>query len=174
MQNQHRLPTHIKPEKYKIMLRPDLENFTFEGEETIYLTLERSTRQITLHCVDLEILSCEWVHRTKEIWAGKISYDQKAEIATFRFPKQLETGKGELRLEFKGTLSDKMRGFYRSKYTVAGVDKYLATTQFESTDARRAFPCFDEPAQKAIFDVILMVPSHTTAISNTIESNVLE
>ena len=174
MQNQHRLPTHIKPEKYKIMLRPDLENFTFEGEETIYLTLERSTRQITLHCVDLEILSCEWVHRTKEIWAGKISYDQKAETATFRFPKQLETGKGELRLEFKGTLSDKMRGFYRSKYTVAGVDKYLATTQFESTDARRAFPCFDEPAQKAVFDVTLMIPPHMRAIGNTIESQILE
>ena len=67
-----------------------------------------------------------------------------------------------------------MRGFYRSKYVLDGVDKHIATTQFESTDARRAFPCFDEPSQKAIFDVTLMIPSHMVAISNTIESNVWE
>ena len=156
------------------MLRPDLENFTFEGEETIYLILEKSTKEITLHCVDLEIQSAEWVHRGKEVWAPMISYDEKAETATFEFQKRLEKGTGQLRLKFKGILNDKMRGFYRSRYEVDGASRHLAVTQFESTDARRAFPCFDEPSQKAIFDVTLMVPGHTTAISNTIESNVWE
>lgn len=174
MQNSHRLPSYVKPERYKIMLRPDLEQFSFEGEETIYLTLEKPIKEITLHSVELEILSVEWIHKSKEVWAGKISYDKQAETATFTFPKSLEKGRGELKLKFKGILNDKMRGFYRSKYEHEEVVKHLATTQFESTDARRAFPCFDEPAHKAIFDVTLMVPSHTVAISNTIESNVWE
>lgn len=172
--NKHRLPVHVRPERYKIILKPDLEKFIFEGEETIYLTLDKPTKEITLHSVDLKILSVEWVHSGKENWVGKISYDKKAETATFKFPKSLEKGKGELRLKFKGILNDKMRGFYRSKYTLGGLDKHLATTQFESTDARRAFPCFDEPAKKAIFDVTLMIPSHLTAISNTVESSVKE
>ncbi|MBI2600294.1 M1 family metallopeptidase, partial [Candidatus Daviesbacteria bacterium] len=174
MKRSVRLPSHVKPERYKIMLKPDLNEFTFTGLETIYLSLEKPTKQITLHAVELEIESAEFMHQTKEIWAGKISYDKKGETAIFTFPKFLQTGKGELKLEFKGILNDKMRGFYRSKYHVAGEEKHLATTQFESTDARRAFPCFDEPSKKAIFDVTLMVPVSTTAISNTVESNILE
>ena len=156
------------------MLKPDFNEFTFTGIETIYLLLEKPTKQITLHAVELEIESAEFIHESKEIWACKISYDSKSETATFTFPKLLPKGKGELKLQFKGILNDKMRGFYRSKYHLAGEEKHLATSQFESTDARRSFPCFDEPSQKAVFDVTLMVPAHTTAISNTIESNILE
>jgi len=156
----HRLPAHVRPERYKIMLKPDLEQFSFEGEETIDLFLEKSVKQISLHCVDLEI-ECE---------GAKIAYDEKQETVKLTFPKEIAAGKHQLKLKFKGTLNDKMRGFYRSKYG----EKHLAVTQFESTDARRAFPCFDEPSQKAIFDVTLIVPGHTTAISNTIESSVRE
>ncbi len=166
-----RLPEYVKPERYKVMLKPDLKKFTFEGEETIYLNLEKATKQITLHSIELKIESAEWVHKGKENWAGKITYDKKMETAIFSFKNNLEKGKGELKLKFKGILNDKMRGFYRSKY---GEGKHLATTQFESTDARRAFPCFDEPSQKAIFDVTLIIPQGTKAISNTIESEVLE
>ncbi len=164
MKNTHRLPVHVKPERYKIMLKPDLDNFTFYGEETIYLSLDKPTRQITLHSVDLEI-ECDQV---------KISYDKEKETATFTFPKAIPKGKKELKLNFRGILNDKMRGFYRSKYTHEGKDKHIATTQFESTDARRAFPSFDEPSHKAIFDVTLMIPAHLTAISNTLESEILE
>jgi len=156
------------------MLKPDLEKFIFEGEETIYLSLEKSTKQITLHSAEIEIETAEYIHKKNESWPAKISYDLKMETATFTFPKNLEKGKGELKLKFKGILNDKMRGFYKSKYTHEGKEKHLATTQFESTDARRAFPCFDEPAQKAIFDVTLMISKGTKAISNTIESNISE
>lgn len=173
MPNPHRLPVHVKPEKYKIMLRPNLDDFTFYGEETIYLTLDKPTEQITLHSVDLEIDSMEWVHHGKE-WAGKITYDKGRETATFTFPKNIPKGQGELRLTFRGILTDKMRGFYRSKFEHEGQTKHLAVTQFESTDARRAFPCFDEPSQKAIFDVTLMIPGQTVAISNTIELSIRE
>lgn len=174
MKKSVRLPVHVKPERYKIMLKPDLNEFTFSGEETISLVLEKSTDQITLHSIELEIDSAEFLHKNKEIYAGKITYDTRAETATFTFPKKLQKGKGELKLIFRGILNDKMRGFYRSRYEVAGEIRHLATTQFESTDARRAFPCFDEPAQKAVFDVTLMIPAGKNAISNTIESMVSE
>src|SRR3990172_275627 len=174
MKKNIRLPMHVKPERYKIMLKPDLNEFTFTGEETIYLKLEKPTKQITLHAVDLEIESVEFIHKNKQIVAGKISYQPEDETITFTFPKPLQKGKSQLKLIFKGILNDKMRGFYRSRYEVDGASKYMATTQFESTDARRAFPCFDEPSQKAIFDVTLMIPAGTRAISNTIESNILE
>ena len=161
MKTSHRLPTHVRPERYKIMLKPNLENFTFEGEETIYLNLEKSTKEITLHSADLKI-ECE---------DAKVSYNKKSETVSLTYIKPIPAGKHNLKLKFSGFLNDKMRGFYRSKY---GDNQHLATTQFESTDARRAFPSFDEPAQKAIFDVTLMIPPGKMAISNTIESEVLE
>ncbi|MBY0376881.1 M1 family metallopeptidase, partial [Patescibacteria group bacterium] len=105
---------------------------------------------------------------------AKISYDTEAQTATFSFPKIVPKGKAKLILIFKGLLNDKMRGFYRSKYSVGGKERHMATTQFEATDARRAFPCFDEPAQKAVFHVSLVVPSDKTAISNTMPVSVRE
>lgn len=170
----YRLPSHVRPIRYKIMLRPNFENFTFSGEESIQLVLDKTTNIISLHAAELDIQSVEFIHQTKEVWAGNISYQKNAETVTFTFPKKVQKGRGELKLKFSSTLNDKMRGFYRSTYTVDGQVKHLATTQFEATDARRAFPSFDEPAQKAIFDVTLMIPSNTVAISNTIESNVSE
>src|SRR3989344_4718235 len=122
-----RLSRNVIPKEYEIELKPDLYNFTFEGIETV---------------------------RIGEVF-GKVSYDEKAETATFTFPKSFPQGKKKLTLVFKGILNDKMRGFYRSKYTIADKEHHLATTQFEATDARRAFPCFDEPAQKAVFHVSL-------------------
>src|SRR5258708_3498333 len=126
MINKHRLPSYVKPEKYKITLKPDLENFTFEGSETIYLNLEKSVKEITLHAAELEIESVEWIHKSNEAWAGKISYDHQTETAALAFPKILEKGKGQLKLKFKGILNDKMRGFYRSKYEYGGKTKHLA------------------------------------------------
>jgi len=170
MKSSVRLPVHVKPERYEIFLKPDLIGFSFEGEETIELVLSKPTKEITLHSAEIDIKSVEWVKVSKGSMGGKVKYNKKAETATFTFPKLLPKGKSQLKIIFKGILNDKMRGFYRSKYG----EKHLATTQFESTDARRAFPSFDEPSQKAIFDVTLMVPGHTTAISNTLESSVLE
>ncbi|MBI1919108.1 M1 family metallopeptidase [Candidatus Microgenomates bacterium] len=175
-----RLPTHVRPERYEIILHPDLNNFTFNGEETITLIIDKPTKTITLHAVELDIESAEFISRSDDLpaqtgtWAGDISYNEKAETATFAFPQPLVEGKGQLKLHFRGILNDKMRGFYRSRYVVNGTEKHLATTQFEATDARRAFPGFDEPAHKAIFDITLIVPGNTTAISNTVETNIKE
>ena len=69
--------------------------------------------------------------------------------------------------KFVGELNDRLRGFYRSQYTdIDGNERYMATTQFESTDARRAFPCWDEPSMKAKIELTLVVPAELTGVSN--------
>lgn len=169
-----RLVSHIKPTRYKISLKPDLDAFVFEGEETISLTLSKKIKEITLHSVDLEIESVVVLQNKVKTFAIKISYDKKKETATFSFPKSLDIGKAKLTLVFRGILNDKMHGFYRSRYEVNGKEYYLATTQFEATDARRAFPCFDEPGMKAVFEVKLITPKDSTALSNTMPISIRE
>ncbi len=169
-----RLTTDIKPEHYQITVRPDLEAFTFQGEETITVLLKKSAKQITLHSKNLDVVTAEFIHGNKMVWAGKISYNEKSETVTATFPKVLPKGKGKLRLVFRGVLIEGLQGYYRSKYIHDGKEKFLATTQFEATDARRAFPCFDEPAHKAIFDITMVVPSNHVAISNTLPALVTE
>ncbi len=164
-----RLTKNIAPKEYDIQLKPDLHNFTFEGIETITLHLSKPTKILTLHSKEIGIETA----RVGDSFA-KISYDEKSETATFAFQKPISKGKKKLIIVFKGILNDKMRGFYRSKYIVAEKEYHMATTQFEATDARRAFPCFDEPAQKAIFHVSLIIPKGKTAISNTLPISVLE
>lgn len=164
-----RLSKNIVPIEYDIQLRPDLENFTFEGIETLTLSILKKTKILTLHSKELEIETAQ----VAGIFA-KISYDKKRETVNLLFPEFIFVGKIKLTLVFKGILNDKMRGFYRSRYTILDKEYHMATTQFESTDARRAFPCFDEPAQKAVFCVSLIIPKGKTAISNTLPVSVME
>jgi puromycin-sensitive aminopeptidase len=165
-----RLPKFIIPTHYKLTIRPDMEAFTFTGQENISIKLEKNVKAITLHSKDLEITDAWWQVGKNRIDVLKTSYDSKAETATFHFAKNLTKGAGKLCLHFRGVINETLRGFYRSQYHHNGKEKHLASTQFEATDARRAFPSFDEPAQKAVFELSLIIPNHLTAISNTIES----
>lgn len=165
-----RLTKDIVPIEYDIQIKPDLESFTFEGIETITLSILKPTKKLILHSKEIEIETT----RIEETFA-KISYDEISETAIFNFPKTIPVNKKiKLTIVFKGILNDKMRGFYRSRYTVGNKEFHMATTQFEATDARRAFPCFDEPAQKAVFNVSLIIPKGKTAISNTLPVEVAE
>ncbi len=164
-----RLDPKVIPLEYKIELKPDLENFTFSGVETITINLLRPGKFLTLHSKEIEIITAQ----IKDEFA-KISYNTRNETATFTFKKIIPKGKVNLTIVFTGILNDKMRGFYRSQYYVKEKVYHMATTQFEATDARRAFPCFDEPAQKAVFHVSLIVPKGKTAISNTLPVSVAE
>ena len=167
-----RLGTHIKPERYNLTLKPDLEAFTFSGKEVINITLDKAVKEIVLHSKDIDIETVEIAQGKDMQFAQKISYDIKSETVTFYFKKPIKKGKAKLSIVFVGIISDNLRGFYRSRYSIDGKTKHLATTQFESTDARRAFPCFDEPAQKAIFDVSLIIPGNHSAISNTVPTKI--
>lgn len=166
------LPKSAKPIHYTLTLTPDLESFTFKGHVIIKLEICENTSKIVLNSNEIEISSALIkFHESsdkKSSSSTEIAYDTKTTTATLTFPEELVAGsKAELCLEFTGILNDKMNGFYRSSYTdQEGNKKYMATTQFEATDARKAFPCWDEPASKATFDIILCVPSELVALSN--------
>eukprot|EP01116_Phalansterium_solitarium_P014381 TRINITY_DN3200_c0_g1_i1.p1 TRINITY_DN3200_c0_g1~~TRINITY_DN3200_c0_g1_i1.p1 ORF type:complete len:914 (+),score=361.44 TRINITY_DN3200_c0_g1_i1:169-2742(+) len=160
------LPTDVKPRHYKVHLTPDLVAFTFKGEVEADVDVKRSTSTIVVHSVDQTIKSVEFVAGATTIAAKEITLQAADETATFAFGDALPVGAGKLRVAFDGNLNDKMVGFYRSFYTVDGQKRPMATTQFEATDARRAFPCWDEPAVKATFEIVLSIPSNLNALSN--------
>ncbi len=169
-----RLESHIYPTYYNLKLKPDLSSFTFEGEEIIKVTVEKETKQITLHSKDLDIKTVKIISENDNQFSDKITYNTKNETATFHFKKIIKKGQLDISIVFLGIINESLRGFYKSKYTIDKKEKYIATTQFEATDARRAFPCFDEPAHKAIFEVSLVIPENHTAISNTLPTEIKE
>ena len=153
-----RLPNNATPTHYKLALAPDIASATFTGEETLDVTLATPSPTITLNALELKIATV-----TAAGQSAQITFDPSREQATFTFPRPLPAGAASLHIVFSGILNDKLRGFYLSKTKT----RNYAVTQFESTDARRAFPSFDEPALKATFDVALTIDSRDTAISNT-------
>ncbi|KAK3768872.1 hypothetical protein RRG08_021880 [Elysia crispata] len=164
--NFQRLPKNVVPKHYKLKLTPDLEKFTFEGSEDITVEVVCPTYKIKMNSVDIEVQQASYTADGAEAAMANINYCPNEEELVLDFSSQLQCGKGTLSLKFTGELNDKMKGFYRSKYFIGDQEKFAAVTQFEATDARRAFPCWDEPAIKATFDVILVVPKDKVALSN--------
>lgn len=163
-----RLPTNVKPVNYDIQLKPNLKAFTFEGIESISVEVTSATKTVTLNSIEIVISSVTYLAdgAGTEV-TGSVEYQKEKETATLTFPEELKVGKGVLKILFTGELNDRMKGFYRSKYTGPDDDeRYAAVTQFEASDARRAFPCWDEPALKATFDITLIVPKNRVALSN--------
>src|SRR5665213_1654777 len=155
-----RLPSSVHPEHYSLHLAPDLKAATFTGDETIDVVLAAPSKTITLNALEVTLSSV-----TSGSQTAQVSFDEEKQQATFTFPEALPAGKSTLAIKYAGILNDKLRGFYLSTTkdvadkdgTVKFKGRNYAVTQFESTDARRAFPSFDEPAQKATFDISLTV-----------------
>ncbi len=168
-----RLPDTVRPIHYDLTLSPEFNDFTFSGEVEIELAINEGVTSITLHCLEIQIDSAVLVwkedRRKQHQEAAEITYDIGNQTATIMFAEapSRSTGNRHLELAFRGELNDKLRGFYRSRYTnPEGETAWLACTQFEPIDARRALPCFDEPALKATFKVSLIVPQQMVAVSN--------
>lgn len=164
------LPAAVRPSHYSLELKPDLVNFTFDGSVNITVNVLSATNTVVMHAKDLSIVgkasfaSSVASDRAESV---EIAYNSRLSTVSFTFPASLPLGEGMLRLAFTGELNNKMAGFYRSKYNdVDGSELYMAATQFESLDARRCFPCWDEPAAKATFSATLVVPSNLCALSN--------
>tara|TARA_B100001123_G_scaffold416237_1_gene517604 strand:- start:7460 stop:10066 length:2607 start_codon:yes stop_codon:yes gene_type:complete len=161
------LPTGVNPQRYDLTLAPDLKTFTFQGEAQIHLEIQDAVDQITLNAVEIEIKTAEITADQENLIASNVTYDENAQTATFKFDEKLQTGNAVLHIEFSGILNDQLHGFYRSSYVdVDGQEKWMATTQLEATDARRAFPSWDEPSYKSTFNVTLIIPQDLVAISN--------
>ncbi len=157
-----RLPGVARPQHYILQLTPDLRATTFTGQETIDLTLEQAADSIVLNALQLKFAAVT-ADVDGHTLPAQVSVDPKLEQATFHFASKLPAGPVTLKIAYTGILSEDLRGFYLSRTP----KRNYAVTQFEPTDARRAFPSFDEPAYKATFDISLVVPQADTAISNT-------
>ena len=166
--NPYRLGRQVVPSAYRIFLTPDLEAFSFAGRVEIDVEVKTATNTVTLHAIELALGTTTITLAGTTHTASSITYDEKYETATLHFDSELPTGTGVLEIAFDGTLNDQLHGFYRSTYKDDnGTSHTIATTQFEHSDARRAFPCWDEPSFKATYQVNLTVPSHLAAYSNS-------
>ncbi|MDR4465584.1 MAG: M1 family metallopeptidase [Nitrospira sp.] len=164
----YRLPRHVLPTRYDLRLEPDLKAATFTGQVSITLSVKQETQTILLNATDLHIASTGIEGQNGRTIAAEIELEPTLQRARISCHQRLAPGEWRLHLSFRGALNDQLRGFYRSTYKdSSGTVQTMAATQFEATDARRAFPCWDEPDFKAVFSTTLVVDPHLTAISNT-------
>jgi puromycin-sensitive aminopeptidase len=164
----YRLPRHVIPIRYDLRLEPDLPASSFAGEEIITLTIHQPTSEIVLNAIELDIASAQIEGATGPARQASVTLDALLQRCHLTFTTPLSPGAWKLTMTFRGTLNDKLRGFYRSTYKdEGGATHSLAATQFEATDARRAFPCWDEPDFKAVFATTLVVDPTLTAVSNS-------
>ncbi|KAK6529859.1 Aminopeptidase 2 mitochondrial [Arthrobotrys megalospora] len=183
------LPTAIKPTAYKIKLEPFFENvtdargehkaFTFDGSVLIALNVVEDATEVVVNSTEIKIHSAKLYKYDQEEEIGTLSsddvkYNEDLQTATLDFKQTLKAGTtASVEIIFTGNLNNNMAGFYRSSYkTKDGSTKYLATTQMEPTDCRKAFPCFDEPGLKATFEVALVADKNLTCLSNMDEVDV--
>eukprot|EP01018_Ginkgo_biloba_P004326 Gb_22900 [translate_table: standard] len=147
-----RLPTFGIPRLYDLHLRPDLNACKFDGKLAITLDVVQDIKYLVLNAADLAIVNdsvrLRSTNSQQVLFPSSVSIDAKDEILVLEFEETLPRGEAILEIEFQGTLNDHMRGFYRSTYVINGKKKNMAVTQFEPADARRCFPCWDEPSYK--------------------------
>ena len=156
-----RLPGGANPDHYALAVNMNFPNNTYDGDETIHLTLAKPSNTITLNALEIDFHEVT-VTAGAQTQTAKVSSDEKNEMATFTVDRQLPAGPATVHIKYTGHLNDKLRGFYLSTYK----GRKYEVSQMESTDARVAFPCFDEPAYKASFDITAIIDKGDTAISN--------
>ncbi|MHB1021346.1 MAG: M1 family metallopeptidase [Acidobacteriaceae bacterium] len=162
MLHAQRLPQNVHPAHYTLTLAPDLKAATFTGKETIDVVLSQPAASITLNAAEITFKSVT-ITENGTTQKADVSLDKAKEQATFTVPHTIPAGKATIAIQYDGILNNELRGFYLSKTP----KRNYAVTQFEPTDARRAFPSFDEPEMKATYSVTLIVDKGDTAISNT-------
>jgi aminopeptidase N len=161
-----KLPKEVAPKEYAIRIVPDTGNFTFSGTETVKLNARSPVRQLVLNALELKIEAASV--DGKELPASAINTDKQNELLTLTLPSELAVGDYTLALRFTGKINQQGRGLFYIHYQQqgSGARKVMLGTQFEATDARRFFPCWDEPAFRARFQLSVVVPENWLAVSN--------
>jgi len=163
----HRLPRTVTPGRYQVRLEPDLDGAAFAGSVIIEADVVEPVVEIVLHAADLEVDEVSVRLRDGTVRAPGVRLEPDAERLHLELPTPIDPGPITIEIAFRGVLNDLLRGFYRSTFTDAdGQTHTIASTQMEATDARRAFPCWDEPDRKAAFEVTLVVAEELEALSN--------
>src|SRR5437660_1073226 len=157
-----RLPETARPENYKLTFTPDLENAKFEGDETIAVSVLKPTSEITLNAVDIEFHEVT-IASGGTTQKATVAPDKEKEMIVLSVGKPLAVGPATIHITYTGVLNSEMRGLYLGKDDQG---RKYAASQFEATDARRAFPSFDEPDYKATFDITAVADKGQVAISN--------
>ena len=164
--NKKRLPKSTYPNRYEIELDVDLDNFSYTGAQKVDLNVVEATNNIVLNSVGIEVTKAK-IQTTKQDIPLKINYIEEDEKIVFESQETLSEGVYELYLEFNSEITNDLKGFYKSSYmSEDGEKKWIATTQFEPTAARSAFPCWDEPEYKAIFSMTIITDEKYLRVSN--------
>ena len=167
-----RLPRNAVPRRYELTFRPDLAAGRFTGSAAIDLELVEASSEIVCNAAELDISSAALRRRAGDdatpLAVRMLPEHERAVLSTDA--AELAPGDYVLELDFGAELNDKLRGFYRSTFEGSdGELQSIATTQFESTYARKAFPCWDEPDRKAVFSIALEVDEGLATVSNSRE-----
>ncbi|MGC2449391.1 MAG: M1 family metallopeptidase [Candidatus Sulfotelmatobacter sp.] len=157
-----RLPEIARPDNYKLTFTPDLDSAKFDGEETISIRVLKPTSKITLNAVDIDFHEVT-IASGGALQTATVTPEKEKEMVVLSVEKPLSDGPATIHIKYSGILNNEMRGLYLGKDDQG---RKYASTQFEATDARRAFPSFDEPDYKATFDITAVADKGLTAISN--------
>jgi puromycin-sensitive aminopeptidase len=166
----YRLPRTVLPRRYELRIEPDLDTATFRGAEDVAVEVVEPVREVVLNASELEVDEAWLVDAGGARLGATATLDQSAERLTLVLDGEAAPGEWTVHLTFRGTINDKLKGFYRSTFVDAdGVERVIGTTQMEPTDARLAFPCWDEPDLKAVYGITLVVADGLLAVSNAAE-----
>ncbi|CAL1376580.1 unnamed protein product [Linum trigynum] len=165
---QTRLPKFAIPKSYNLYLQPDLFACNFSGTVEIRLTITEPSSFMVLNSLELKIHEASFTSESnnQKYLPFDVLVDDEDEILVLPFDVPISVGDGVLKIDFSGSLNEHLRGFYRCTYLDGETKKNMVATQFEAVDARRCFPCWDEPALKATFRVAIDAPVELTALSN--------
>ena len=165
--DKNRLPKTSRPKRYEIKLDIDLNNFSYEGVENIELEVLENTNSIFLNSLGIEVTSASLEVDKKEVNILSVEYLEDEERICLSSENEIVKGSYILHIKFKSDITDDLKGFYKSKYlTKENEEKWIATTQFEPTSARNAFPCWDEPEYKAVFSITIIADKKLLRVSN--------
>jgi aminopeptidase N len=158
------LPKNVVPRHYYIRIRPNLQSFTTAGQEVVHFEVLTPADEIILNTVDIKIVHAELGAETDTKVTSEV--DPARQTTRFKFPKTLAPGTYRLSLVFEGRINEEAQGLFYEKYQTASGEKIMLGTQMEPADGRRMFPCSDEPAFRAIFELTVFLPKNFKAVSN--------
>jgi aminopeptidase N len=158
-----RLPELAVPDNYKLRFAPDFTKNNFTGDETIQVRVLKPTSKIALNAAEIDFEAAT-ITSGSTTQKAQVTLDKEKEMAILTVGNVIQPGPATIQIRYTGILNNELRGFYLGKDTDG---RKYAATQFEATDARRAFPSFDEPAYKATFDLVVIADQGMTVISNT-------